>query len=64
MLELSYFEPPWPDDEAILNRPHFPSELDLMKYPDDSLHQILVMAKCHLIVAESFHELGLINYKL
>ena len=53
MLELFYFELLWHDDEAIVNRPHFPSELDLMKYPDDNLHRILVMVKCRLTVAKS-----------
>ena len=42
----------WHDDEAIVNRPHFPFELDLMKFQDDNLHQTLVMVKYHLTVAE------------
>jgi len=53
VLELFCFELLWHDDEAIVNRPHFPSELDLKKYPDDNLHQILVMVECRLTVAKN-----------
>ena len=67
VLELFCFELLWHDDEAIVNRPHFPSELDLKKYPDDNLHQISVMVECRLTVAKSNNIFAILtiftNYK-